>query len=277
MDQLLDDLDVDLDDAFSNPEPVSNPNATPNTPATPEPPPSTTIEEPFLKTATGTVYKSADDAVKGIEHKDALIQKLRQDAIERTGIDPVTGQPVTKNQAPVNYTQDGEKFLSDLAAAAKKGDTTAYTKVQEKFVQDVLAPYAPIITGFARTQAVEQVANEISGFREFLRSDDMKQTLEENPSLKQAIEVAEANPAAAGQLGDFYKMAYKLNIARTLPDAVRTQATAPTHARPTVASTTPQAPPSNAVKQSAPNLDSPEGRKSLIEQQERLGVADLRF
>lgn len=276
MDQLLDDLeDIDLDAAFPNPENVSDPNKQ-VVPETPPAPQTTTVEEPFLKTATGTVYKSADDAVKGIEHKDALIQKLRQDAIERTGIDPVTGQPVHKDTAPINYTQDGDKFLSDLAAAAKKGDTTAYTKVQEKFVQDVLAPYAPIITGFARTQAVEQVANEISGFRDFVRSDEMKQTLEENPPLKQAIEIAEANPAAAGQLGDFYKMAYKLNLARKLPETVRAQH-APTTARPTVASTTPQPPPSTTVKQSAPALDTSEGRKSLIEQQERLGVADLRF
>jgi hypothetical protein len=277
MPELLDEFgEVNLDDVFPNPESTLDPNRASYTPPTTQTAPQVTPEEPFLKTATGTVYKSADDAVKGIEHKDALILKLRQDAIERTGIDPVSGQPVRKETTPVNYTQDGDRFLTDLAAAAKKGDTSAYTKVQEKFVNDVLAPYAPILSGFAKTQAVEAVAGEISDFRQFLRSDDMKHTLDENPSLRQAIEVAEVNPQAAGQLGEFYKMAYKLNMARKLPEAVRAQTATQTQARPTVSSATSQAPPST-VKHESPSFDTPEGRRAIIAEQEKRGVMELRF
>src|SRR5690348_16003975 len=84
--------------------------ATATPPATPpaaQPPVTPPPTPEFLKTSTGTVYKSADEAIKGIEHKDTLIEQLRQRYILERGIDPITNQPVQPaSQAPAPYTQD---------------------------------------------------------------------------------------------------------------------------------------------------------------------------
>lgn len=265
---------LNLDDVFGNPDLTqTDPNAsqpvTPPTEVAPPPQPAA----PFLATRTGTVYKSAEDAAQGIEHKDQLIAKLRQEAIERTGIDPVTGQPVARRQdPPKSYTQDSKKFIEDLANAAKANDSDAYARVQSQFVQDVLAPWAPALTTLARTQAVEKVAQSIPEFRQFMGSTDYNETLERFPLLKDAIAQSESNPAASEQVAQLYQMTFAL--ASKKPEIVRAQ-TQPIP-RPTVSSTSlPSIPQSGSNV--APSMGTVEGRKALIEQQERAGVLDFRL
>lgn len=265
---------LNLDDVFGNPDlNASDPNA-PAVATQPQevaPPPQPAA--PFLSTRTGTVYKSAEDAAQGIEHKDQLIAKLRQEAIERTGIDPVTGQPVQRKQdPPKNYTQDHKKFIDDLANAAKANDSEAYARVQAQFVQDVMAPYAPVLTTLARTQAVESVAQSVPEFRQFMGSADYNETLERFPLLKDAIAQSESNPAASAQVAQLYRMTFEL--ASKKPEIVRAQAQP--IPRPTVSSISlPSVPQSgsNAV----PDMGTVEGRKALIEQQERAGVLNMRL
>lgn len=269
--------DLNLDDVFTNPE---NPQPVTQVQQVVEQPPVqapvVTPTEPYLKTSTGTVYKSADDAVKGIEHKDALIQKLRDEAIQRTGIDPVTGQPVRRAESVVDYTKDGTKFLTDLSEAAKKGDPNAYAQVQTKFVQDVMAPYAHLITGAAKSQAEEAVSAKYSDFRQFARSDDYSRTLDENPVLRDSIAAAERDPSQVTYLQSFYDMAYKLNTARKVPEIVKAAPAVVTQARPTVTSSVPPAPPS-AVRTVAPSMETSESRSALIKQFESQGIEDFRF
>src|SRR5271166_655933 len=72
-----------------------------------------------LKTKTGTVYKTAEDAVKGIETKDRTIEQLRSMIAAVTGEDPLSKagiKPGTTNapQKPVSYLQDRRRFAQDL-------------------------------------------------------------------------------------------------------------------------------------------------------------------
>lgn len=264
---------LNLDDVFGNPDLTQNdPNAQPvqhTTEVATSPQPT----EPFLRTASGTVYKSAEDAAKGVEHKDQLIAKLRQEAIERTGIDPVTGQPVQRKiDPPKSYTQDHKRFIDDLANAAKSNDSEAYTRVQSQFVQDVLAPWAPALTTLARTQAVESVAQSVPEFRQFMGSADYNETLERFPLLKDAIAQSESNPSASDQVAQLYRMTFEL--ASKKPEVVRAQAQP--IPRPTVSSTSlPSLPPSgsNAV----PDMGTSEGRKAIMEAHERAGVLNMRL
>lgn len=257
---------LSLDDVFGT---ADAPNPNDPTAAAPQdvtpPAQQVTPAEPFLKASTGTVYKSAEDAVRGIEQKDALIQKLRQEAIERTGVDPVTGQPVHKAPSVVNYTQDSEKFLTDLRDAATKGDTKRYVEIQKQLVSDVISPYAPMLTGYAKQQAQEAVSAKYSDFKQFAHSEDFTRTLDENPILKNSIQMAESSPERSGDLTEFYGMAYKLNSARKLPEIVQQQAAVNT-VRPTLQSGAPQAPVASSKVAAAPSLDSPEGRAEIIRQ-----------
>lgn len=265
---------LNLDDVFGNPDLTQNdPNASqPVTPPTEVAQPSQPAE-PFLRTASGTIYKSAEDAAQGVQHKDELIARLRQEAIERTGIDPVSGQPVVRRQdPPKSYTQDRKRFIDDLANAAKSNDYDAYGKVQEQFVQDVLSPYAPILATLARSQAVESVSQSIPEFRQFVGSTDYTETLERHPILKDAIATSEGNPSASGQVAQLYRMAFEL--ASKKPEIVRAQAQP--IPRPTVSSISLPSIPQNGSN-AAPDMGTIEGRKAIIEAQERGGVLNMRL
>lgn len=266
---------LSLDDIFV---PGDNPTSDPNTTHAVTPPQAE--PETFLKTSTGTVYKTADDAVKGIEHKDALILELRQKLSETNGVDPLRKRtPEVETPGEINYVSNPKKYFEDLnAAAAEKGpDTEAkILAVQSKFVRDNLAPYAGILSNAVKAQAVEQVSSTIPEFNKFLVSEDYSKTLEQYPLLKSSIALSEAHPERSGDLGQLYRMAYEVSNGRNLPrivEASRSQTvTAPT--RPTVSSTTP-APPVERTAQ--PTLNTSAGRKSLIADQEARGIDNLRF
>jgi len=240
---------------------------------------STNESEPFLKTATGTVYKSVEDAVKGVEHKDALIAQLRQELSDKTGRDPLKRETVT-NGGPKNYLEDKDTYFKDLSSAVEAKDPEKYMEVQSKFVMDTLAPLAPTMSAFVRSQAIESVEQEIPDFRKFTQSEDYGKTLESYPLLKQAIGAAESNPQLGAQLSEFYKLAYHVHNGVRLPEIVQQTKNGGVaqNTRPTVTSTTVQPPASSQGSVvSKPTLETKEGRKALIEQQERLGIQDLRF
>lgn len=265
--------DLDLDALFGNPE-VQPTTAS----AQPEPQPVTPVvaDEPFLKTATGTVYKTAEEAARGVEHKDSLIAQLRQQLSEATGNDPLKKTPQAKG--PVNYIEERDAYFKDLNEAVEKKDTAKYIDVQRKLILDTIAPLAPTITSLVKTQAANAVETEIKDFRQFQHSDEYVKTLDTLPMLKDAIRVAESSPEAVNQLPELYKMAYLANQGRRLPEIVQSQRNVtPTAVRPTVSSTPVAAPATPSTPQVQPTLDTSAGRKAIIEQQERAGVESLKF
>lgn len=268
---------LSLDDIFI-PSDSAAPN--PNTTQVVTQPQESQDTETFLKTSTGTVYKTADEAVKGIEHKDALISELRQKLSETNGVDPLRKRtPEVETPGAINYVENPKKYFEDLnEAAAQKGpDTEArIMAVQAKFVRDNLAPYAGILSNAVKAQAVEQVSSTIPEFNKFLGSEDYSKTLEQYPLLKSSIAISEAHPERSGDLGQLYRMAYEVSNGRNLPKIVEAQRTqiAPPQTRPTVSST-PQTPPVERATQ--PTLNTSAGRKSLIADQEARGIDNLRF
>lgn len=263
--------DLSLDDIFN----IGDTNPTTNTTPVVQ---TQQTEEPqtFLKTSTGTVYNSADDAVKGIEHKDALIAQLRQQLSEQTGRDPIKVAKVEEPQR-VSYLDDPKKYLDDIRNAKTEQEVVA---VQSRFINEnterIIGPYAPLMAQVARNNAIDSVASDIPNVHEFLRSEEYKQTLEQFPLLKRSIEMSESNPQVSGDLSQLYRMAFNATTGRNLPKIVQTStARTVSEARPTVSSTTPLAPNGNAS--TAPSLETSAGRKSIMEQQVNKGVLDLRF
>ena len=276
MDMNFDDApgaDMNFDDIFGD-------NVTPTTVEPVIPPVAaapTTVADPVIKTKTGTIYKSIEDAVSGIEHKDALIAQLREQVRNNTGKDPLTVQrpdPAT----PVNYTENQDKYFEDIAKAVDTKDTAAYMRAQQKLIWDSLGPLAPTITSLSKANAERVVSEQIPEFKGFLGSEHYQNIQTESPLLADAIRSAESNPAAAGQLPELYRIAYLANQGRRVPELIQSvrSESAPVQPRPTVQPTT-HTPPPSGPPAPAPSLNDTAGRKSLIEQMEAKGIGNLKW
>lgn len=279
--------DQPLDNLFPDP----NGDGQQATPPSSENPPQPQ-QDWFLKTPTGTVYKTPEDAVNGITHKDTLIEELRAYAVKQTGYDPVSkkqvhrepqgSQPPANPSESVSYRTTPKRFWDDLVGAAQRGDADAYAKIQEQFVQEQLAPYAPLIAQVARTGAVETVSQAYPKFREFYTSQDYRKTLDSIPRLNEAIQYAERNAQAADQLADLYKMAYLASQGLRLAEVPAenppmVQQPPQPQTRQTV--TSGQLPPPNQQAPQNFDLSTREGRseqrQAIMRAQEAKGVLDL--
>lgn len=280
--------DISFDELFSPEQTLTNQpqaGAPENTPTPTPPQAAPTVVEDFLKT-TGSVYKSKEDAIKGIEEKDALIEKLRQEWILKNGVDPVTQKQVNlgaghgEPQAPLNYLQDKRKYVKDLEDAVKRNDPEAYANAQLKLVSDMLQPLAPVITDLARQRAVETVSLEMKEFGAFKSSDDYKKVLETNRTLGSAIEAAEQNYTMHAQLPELYRLAYLASQGQRVPELIRqaTQATAaqaqPTQPQRTMAPSA-MTPPN--VSNRPPDLTTSLGRRDIIRQFQESGGDNWKF
>jgi len=256
--------DLNLDDLFPNPETrlQAQPPQAPAVPQAPPAPPQT-----FLKTATGTVYNSAEDAIRGIEEKDRVIAQLRAAEAARQGVDPLKRQPEPENPKKALFQR--------LAKAAETGDYDAYIGTLAEVTQQTLAPYAPYIAEVGREKILRASAVENPALRDFVGSAEYQAVLERRPLLAQAIQAAENNPDAVGQLQEFYQLAYSDAFSRRAPQ-VLTAPAAP-NPRPTLTQTTPtpQAPLANGGYVSEAQLYSREGRKQIIENARARGMADM--
>lgn len=286
---------LSLDDLFPV-DPASNMSADPQgptsgtplqppqAPQTPPPPP-----EFFLK-AGHSVYKTADEAARGIEHKDTLIDRYRS-YLEQQGLDPDTLQPKQAAtpgtpQAPPSYLRDGKKYYRDLVEAVQRGDEEGYARVQQQFLMEgissVLGPAIPLVSDVARTKAVRQVSTEIPDFNSFIDSQPYREVLDSMPLLKDAIGRAESDFSQASQLSDLYKIAYFAGQGRRNLSAAPAQPTTPTQptARPTTMTSstlTPPPPTTNPNLTTSDMLRDREARRAWIKEREASGIRDIKF
>lgn len=269
--------DLSLDDIFG--ENSSTPTTVEPTANTPQDlaATTTTSTEPVIKTKTGTVYKSIEDAVSGIEHKDSLIAQLREQVRQNTGRDPLNTR--TAEPTSVNYTDNQEKYFEDIADAVARKDTGAYMKAQQKLIWDSLGPLAPTISNLSKANAERVVSEEMPEFKGFLASSQYSDIATRAPLLAEAIRSAESNPAAAAQLPELYRVAYLASQGSRMPELIQSvrNETPPIQPRPTVHSTPIAAPAVTGIPVAAPSLDNSAGRKVLIEQMEGRGVGNLKW
>ena len=286
-------VDLQFDDLFPNldagpPEPTTvQPVET--APAQPEPPaqpaPAVTqppVEEPwFLKSADGKIaYRTREDAIRGISHKDEIFDNLKANGIDVARVTRPTQQP-TGPSGDINYAENPERYVDDLAAAAEKGNKREYARIQAKYQYDLFAPAIPVIVGTARANAVAEAERAAPGVSDFLRTDDYKSTLDAFPELKAGIEMAEQNMALQAKLPGLYKMARTLSMGLKAPGMLVSAA----HTAPTPTTTAPTSRPSTMQPGqmtppqpgAPPDLSTTEGRKALIERAKGSGVLDFKF
>jgi hypothetical protein len=263
--------DIDLDVMFPNPELA--PQTPPVAPPAAQPP----VEpQPFLKTATGTVYKTVEDAVRGTEEKDRVISKLREEAKAREGQDPLHRQPAP--QTPKSFREDPSQLFDRLAEAVTKNDKVGYADTLARFQQESLAPYAPLLNEVSREKAIRELESSNRGIREFLGSSDYQATLEALPLLANAIQWAEQTPEAAiQQLPSLYRTAYLTSLGMKAPTLIANAAqqaavqAPPQPQRPTLQPGNPGLQPSFQPNVT-PSLDTTEGRKAIIDSGRQRGL-----
>lgn len=211
--------DMSFDDLFPPSEgPASQPQAAPGTP-----PPSTpqAASQPFLK-AGDSVYLSAEDAARGIEHKDQLVARYRT-FLQENGFDPNDPHPkaATQTNAPAaepsqyKYYKTG-KLYDALATALSTKNVQEYERIQTEHAREaaqdeftrMYAPYAPLMAETARQRAFREVSKEIPDFNTFYGSDGYKAVTSQVPLIHEMELIGESNPEAAKRLPELYKMAY---------------------------------------------------------------------
>jgi len=240
--------------------------------------PQTPAQQEFFIKGDQSVYKTHEDAVRGLNEKDGLVKTLRERYALVTGIDPITGRPVEnaiQSQPPVlDYTQNPSKFMEDLYSAAKGGQADNYVAVQQKLVMDTLKPVAPLIQDLVRTKAINEVSKENAEASKFFGSEQFSQTMNSLPELKQAIGAAETDSRYYSQLPGLYKLAYLAGQAMNIKSVLQQQAsqTPPPVLQPVRTSaqpSTPGLPSPQAVAR--PNLGTIEGIREVIRQGEARG------
>lgn len=284
--------DILFDDAFAAPsqsvavpaQPVSTPpTSVPTAPPTNTVPQVPIAPEFFLETPTGSRYRSKDEVVNGIAEKDGTIEYLRNFAMNTMGVDPLkvrNGLPQAP-QAPKTYLEDPAQYVKDLSDAYESQNSKAYAEVQNRLVQEnlntVLAPVAPLVAKLLREEAIETVVAKIPDFREFYKSDGYKTVLDENPTLANAVRIAESNPDMKDQLPDLYSMARKLAVAKTndtLLEAAKAQnPAAPQAVRPTATPGNPV--PSNPAIDTSNWKTDPAARKAYLENARAKGLGNF--
>ncbi len=275
--------DVTFDSLFPA-EPSQVTQAVQQPPATPvtqtQQPVATQVQPSFFLQGEKSVYKTAEDATRGINEKDAVIEQLRQRYALTTGIDPITGKPVAsqgQTQETVDYYQQPEQYLDALYNAAKKGGPEAYRDVQAKFIFDAVKPLQPILQKAARDQALETLALDLPSAKSFVGTPNYTKALDVNPELKQAISISEQDHRFHSRLPGLYKLAYLTAQGMQLPELLRAQATqthtpTQTQAQPvrTTVQTTTTSP--STTQAARPSFKNIEGIRAVIADMEGRGV-----
>lgn len=266
----------------------------PQAPApTPEPP------KFELKTSTGTVYKTAEDAVKGIETKDRTIDQLRSMLAAVTGEDPLAksgAKPAqtTAPQQPVSYLKNPARFAEDLTQAAeygqKNGDWSKYANVLDQrtyeVVQAAVGPYMPVVQNVGKQQAMEAISRDVPDFRNFYGSTDYQKVLETRPKLANYIKTLEGNPTMQEDLAEIYRSVWNESQVHKLAELAAKPAPVPQNPTPRMPIQPNRTPdfkhePNDGMRRNTPvqkpTLATSEGRKALIEELERRGLGDVRF
>lgn len=271
--------DISFDDLFpvepQSTGPQSQPGTTP--PVQPQAPVAAPPAPEFFLKGTKSVYKTPEDAIKGLDTKDDLIERYRS-FLSTQGVDPNTLQPTKKPEPQAQPVNPDEKLFDDLSGAVGRGDKRGYAEVLRNYMAEQFAPVAPLMSEVARQRAVRQVSQEVPEFTSFISGDDYKQTLESLPRLKQAIEAAEGNLSMADSLGELYKITYLAAQGRRKPEpVVAAPVAAPVQSTPAARPTT--SPSTMTPPQPSAPLDmrTSEGRKALIRDLEARGILDRQF
>lgn len=249
-----------------------------------------------LKTNTGTVYKSAEEAIRGIEQKDTLLGQLRQQIVQLTGQDPLSarqaaapGQVAPAHMGNPNSLVENPQLLwTRMSETMQRGDAKAWAQTLGSYVDEILqrrlAPYNPIIGEVSKTQAVRALGNKTPEYGQelpkFIDSAEYQTLVSRFPVVKEALQIAVSDPQQAGVLPELFELLFLADRGLKLDAAVKAAAARPTAspnpnlARPTLNPRAAISAPTGRPQ--APNsLNSEVGRDAIIANAENSGLLDI--
>jgi len=279
--------DTSFDDLFP-PEgaPAAQPQAAQGT-QPPQPPQAPSQQQPFLK-AGDTVYLTAEEAARGVQHKDELVARYRaflaENGFDPNELRPREPEPQVQPTAPSKYKYlgNGKQYYQDLAKAAdpRNPNPEEYERITRQYQQEVFAdmyaPYAPLMAESARQRAVRQVSSEIPNFQAFLDSPEFKKTTESIPLYKDMLQLGENDPEASKRLPEVYRMIYLTYQGMSRQQANSNPAPSAPPVTPTVRPTPTLSP--SSLTPPSPGVDTrnwttnPEARKQLIADSKARGI-----
>lgn len=297
--------DIDFDQMFAREgrdgEHIANSNAVAVEPTTEttepvvETKPAPSQPEFYIKT-DGTVYKSREDAERGVQQKDQLIAQLRSMVSAVTGEDPLAKSgakpaPTSVQPKPVSYLQDSRRYAEDLQKASEFGQQTgnwdSYRNVQAQLqfevTQAAVGPYMPVVQNVGRQQAINDVIRTNPDFRTFYASEEYQKVLEARPKLASFIQYAEQQPTMQEELKELYQSVWDARQAAKLPELVKQHQTPqnPTPRMPqqSIARPSLQVPDQQRaqVRPSTPDFGSSAGRQAIINDLKQKGIEDFIF
>lgn len=223
------------------------------TPQTPPAPP-----EYFLKAETGTVYKTPEEAARGVAEKDRLILQYRQQNEQMQRLLAASGVHVG-GQAPQAQPQTLLDVLNAVVdnpnADPRMLDAAVDQMVQQRMQQQMqqqFAPLMPLVEYASLNRATEVAAQKYDpNIRSFVNSPQYQKVMEQWPTLRNAIEVSKYNPGFAQSFPEMLAIAYMLAGQGAAPP------NAPVPQRPAPASTTPPQTLRAGVPQAPPAAPAP--------------------
>lgn len=204
----------------------------------------------FLRADTGTVYKTPEEAARGVAEKDRVIAQQKADLQRYQQMLAASGVQVGASSAPPT----APPLVAALRTAVEKGDMTfdqAMAAMIEQQTQSQLQPLLPLVEHVTMSRAVEQAGMTYDpNIPAFFRSPAYNKALESRPALKTAIQNAAAYPyhqtpdgrTFADLLPELLSTVYL--VAKATAPAATTQRPAPTTTTPPQMTRTgaPQAP-----------------------------------
>ena len=194
-------------------------------PASQAPPQPPAHSDYFLKADTGTVYKTAEEAAKGVAEKDRMIATQKQQLEQLTRV----AQAALGGQPQPSAAQQQAALYKALETSVQQGDMTfdqavralAEQTSQEQY-QKQMQPLQPLIRHANRTQALEIASQQFDpNIRSFYGGTSYQKVLETNSVLRDGINQAEADPRYAGALPELYRMAFQLASLQSAPTAAQ--------------------------------------------------------
>lgn len=279
--------DVALDELFGTSEPAATAQPTTATTNTDQPTAPTTSQpaatDSMFLDAGSSKYKTREEAIRGLTHKDEVIEHLRSIAVQSTGIDPLTGQKVavphpqssgvaSAPRQDDSYLNNPAKYSADLRDAVARNDEARYMQVQQKLASEQMmaqfAPVAPLLQQFAVRSAVDSVAQVNPEFTKFYGTPEYKNALDARPILKAAVQNAEQNFEYQSQLPELYRLVYEVSQLQKMSELVKSQqSTSNPSVRPTTTPST-LAPPAQGSTNGNWRTN-PDAAKALVEEFER--------
>lgn len=164
----------------------------------------------FLATETGTRYRTAEEAARGIEEKDRLIAQFKS---QMNAAQQVFGMQQPQASAPTYLDLMEQSIQTRNPRLFQDAVISDIDRRAEERFQALMAPFAPLLSQTALQSAVEAASNGPKGdpnIANFVRGGGLETFKAEHPELGEVITLAQQTPQLHSKLPGLLRDAYRI-------------------------------------------------------------------